>query len=129
MNNDFPSNDNDFGRFVGVNRTCKFEFSPVSKNELINIIGNLHNTSPGYDGLPMFLFKDNLKFLSGVITRICNKSLSSRVFPSRLTVAKVTCIFKSGDSKNLANYRPIALLSSFSKILEKIIEKQLYQYL
>ena len=129
LNNDFPSNLNDFSRFMGVNHTCRFKFSPVSEVEIINIIDNFRNTGPGYDGLPMFLFKDNLEFLSGVITRICNKSLSSGVFPSQLTVARVTCIFKSGDSENPANYRPISLLSSFSKILEKIIEKQLNQYL
>ena len=55
---------------MDVNRTCKFEFSPVYENKLINIIDNLHNTGPSYDGLPMVLFKGNSTFLSGVITRI-----------------------------------------------------------
>ena len=71
----------------------------------------------------MFLFKENLKYLSGVITRIYNKSLSSGVFPCRLTVAQVTCIFKSGDIKNPANYR-----RKHDQNLRENIEKQLNQH-
>jgi hypothetical protein len=43
------------------------------------------------------------------------------VFPSGLKYALIKPIFKSGDKKNIANYRPISLLPSFSKILEKLM--------
>jgi hypothetical protein len=45
----------------------------------------------------------------------------SGIFPSRLKYATIKPIFKNGDKKNVANYRPISILPSFSKILEKII--------
>ena len=37
-------------------------------------------------------------------------------------------IHKKGDVQNLNNCRPISLLSSFSKILEKIVYKRLYSF-
>ena len=42
--------------------------------------------------------------------------------------AKVVPIHKKGDVQNLNNYRPISLLSSFSKILEKIVYRRLYSF-
>jgi len=38
-------------------------------------------------------------------------------------------LFKKGDITEFSNYRPISLLTSFSKIFEKIIYKRLYNYL
>jgi len=38
-------------------------------------------------------------------------------------------LFKKGDITEFSNYRPIYLLTSFSKIIEKIIYKRLYNYL
>ena len=44
-------------------------------------------------------------------------------------IAKVIPIFKSGDKSQMDNYRPISLLSSFSKIMEKIIAVRLIKFL
>ena len=41
------------------------------------------------------------------------------VVPVKMLVGKITCIFKSGDPKNIANYRPVSILPVLSKILEK----------
>jgi hypothetical protein len=51
------------------------------------------------------------------------------IFPSRLKYALIKPIFKNGDKKKIANYRPISLLPSFSKILEKIMCSRLINYL
>ena len=52
-------------------------------------------------------------------------SLSQGVVPDKLKEAKVVPVYKKSDRKNVINYRPIALLPIFSKILEKIILKTL----
>ena len=51
------------------------------------------------------------------------------IFPEKMKIAKVTPIFKSGKKELLTNYRPISVLSCFSKILEKIMCNRVYNYL
>ena len=46
-----------------------------------------------------------------------------------MKMAKVTPIFKSGKKQLLTNYRPISVLSCFSKILERIMSNRVYNYL
>ena len=60
---------------------------------------------------------------------IFNLSISNGVVPSQLKIAKIVPIFKSGLKTNIDNYRPISLLSTFSKILEKIIATRLTIFL
>ena len=63
-----------------------------------------------------------LKYLFG-------KSIEKGVFPGALKIAKVTPLFKGGDSTDIRNYRPISVLTCFSKILECIMYNRLYKYL
>ena len=65
------------------------------------------------------------KLISGLI----NLSFSSVAFSEILKQDKVIPIFKKGDQKNCNNYRPISRLSNISKIIEKLIHKQLYGFL
>ena len=51
------------------------------------------------------------------------------MFPESIEVAKVVPTFKSGSSQDINNYRPISLLSLFSKIIEKIVHQRLYLFL
>ena len=54
--------------------------------------------------------------------------LTSGIFPDAFKTAKTIPIHKKGDSALLSNYRPISLLPTISKIFERIIYNQLYQY-
>ena len=49
-------------------------------------------------------------------------------FPNFLKIARVIPIFKSGDALDLNNYRPISILSTFSKIYERVVHSQLLNY-
>ena len=57
--------------------------------------------------------------LAAPISKLINTSFDSGVFPDFCKTAKVIPIFKKGDPLNCTNYRPISLLSIFSKIFEK----------
>ena len=46
-----------------------------------------------------------------------------------MKIAKVTPVFKGGDSADLSNYRPISVLPCFSKILEQLMYNRLYKHL
>ena len=63
------------------------------------------------------------------LTHIINKSLKEGVFPSELKLATVVPIFKAGDTNKITNYRPISVLSFFSKVLEKIIYNKLIEFM
>jgi hypothetical protein len=63
------------------------------------------------------------------LAHIFNLSLSHGIFPEKLKSCRVIPIFKSGDQLDVDNYRPISLLSSISKILEKIVAEKLIHHL
>jgi Notch-like protein len=54
---------------------------------------------------------------------MCNKSLSTGTFPARLKFSQINPILKKGNKEEISNYRPISLLTSFSKVFEKVIYK------
>jgi hypothetical protein len=60
---------------------------------------------------------------------ICNTVLSTGGFPSWLKYSDIVPLFKNGDRTNMTNYRPISLLSSFSKVEEKFICIRLNQHI
>jgi hypothetical protein len=63
------------------------------------------------------------------LAHIFNLSLNSGKFPSSLKQCRVIPIFKNGDSEECDNYRPTSLLSSISKVLEKIVAEKLIHHL
>ena len=75
----------------------------------------------GYDEITTKVLKWSAPYISFPLTYIFNKSLENGVFPSRLKYSTIIPIFKRGDKLNMSNFRPISLLISFSKILEKVI--------
>ena len=60
---------------------------------------------------------------------ICNLSFSKGIFPLQMKITKVIPIFKSGDKSQFNNYRPISVLSQFSKIFEKLFYERLKTYI
>lgn len=98
--------------------------------EVNNIISSLKNTSStGWDGISSLLLKKCIGILGPPITHLCNLCLTSGVFPTLLKESIVIPIFKSGDRDGITNYRPISLLSTLAKILEKLINTRLVNYL
>ena len=68
-------------------------------------------------------------FISSPSSYICNKSMLSGTFPTRLIYAIAKTLLKKGDMENVANYRPISLLTLFSKVFEKIIYDTLLKHI
>ena len=60
---------------------------------------------------------------------LVNLSFTTGKFPNLCKIAKVILLFKKGDSLDCSNYRPISLLSPFSKIFEKYVYKRVYSFL
>jgi Reverse transcriptase (RNA-dependent DNA polymerase) len=77
----------------------------------------------------MHLVKKSLPLIAEPLIHIFNLSLLQGVVPDKFKIAKVIPVFKSGNPQDMNNYRPISLLCSFSKILEKIVFIRLMKYL
>ena len=63
------------------------------------------------------------------LTILFNKSLSEGVFPEVMKKADVIPLYKAKDNEETNNYRPISLLLTISKLLEKIMYKRTYRFL
>jgi hypothetical protein len=85
--------------------------------------------SHGYDGITTKMLKASAPYVCSPLNYICNKSIRSGTLPSRLKYSIVKPLFKKGDRDNMANYRPISLLTSFSKIFQKIMYERLLQHI
>src|SRR6188768_3865486 len=70
-----------------------------------------------------------VELLADPLCYIYNLSINAGIFPDKLKIAKVIPIFKKGDKSEISNYRPISLLSVFSKVFEKIVAKRIISFL
>ena len=70
----------------------------------------LKNSSPGWDNFQSNVIKDTSDFLLLPLTHLLTLSITQGVFPDELKIAKVIPIFKSGDSAQIGNYRPVSVL-------------------
>jgi len=75
--------------------------------------------SCGYDDIPVRVSKLSKYPLAPLLSNVINECLCDGVFPDNLKIAEVVPTFKSGDSEIPTNYRPISLLTYFSKCLKR----------
>ena len=102
----------------------------TSEDEVKTIISSLKNScSSGDDGFSNVLIKRISEYIIEPLTFLLNQSLVTGIFPSKLKIAVVKPLFKKGDPCCVENYRPISLLSSFSKIFEVAYYKRLVSFL
>ena len=87
------------------------------------------NKAIGLDNVHARLLKCSAQSITYSITKLINLSLRTGKFQGILKCFKVTALLKSGDRTNQTNYRPISILPTLSKILERVIHCQLYEYL
>ena len=107
-----------------------FILTPVSE-QFVNVeLGqiNIHK-STGFDEIPARFIRDASSEIKGVVTHLINLSICKNKFPDELKYAKVKPLYKKNNKTEVENYRPISILSVFSKILEKTVHVQFNQYL
>jgi len=108
----------------------EFRLIQVSQGQVEECVRELRGGSaPGIDDFSASFLKSNIKYLVAPLTHIINLSITTGVFPEKFKIAKVVPIYKANSKSDVSNYRPISLLSVFSKILEKCVKKQLVSYI
>lgn len=104
--------------------------APASANEVTLLINNLaRNKGCGVDNISADIVKNNSVVFSRILSEAFNKMVEIGYYPDCLKIARVVPIFKSGDTCDPSNYRPISTLSVFNKILEKLLLNRIIPFL
>ena len=124
-----PSNIS-FKRFLAGDCQNNFQFSRVSEIDILNTCKLLKpKMSSGADFISTKLLKEIAPIIITPLHYLINLSMETGYVPNELKLAKIVPVFKDGDCHDFNNYRPISLLSSQSKLFEKIVAKQLLRFL
>ena len=109
--------------------TGRFQVAPISPDDLCRVLSRMRNSAAcGADGLCIRFIKLCLPSICHVITHIANSSLISHYVPASWKVALIHPIQKSSKSTDVTNYRPISILPTIAKIVERIVYEQLFYY-
>ena len=102
---------------------------PTDSIEVSRLLRSMESkTSTGYDGFSSKLIKQLAPSISYPISIIINRSFETGIVPISMKIAKIVPIYKAKDKTDMGNYRPIYLLPTVSKILEKAVHHRLYSY-
>ncbi len=103
---------------------------PVTFHDVIDVTMKFKSkTSTDFNNISSKLLKVTINNIAQPVSHIINLSLAKGIFPNEIKISKVVPIFKSGEKTKFTNYRPISILPTFSKILEKIVTKKLIKFL
>ena len=104
--------------------------TPTHENELKQLVSALPaKTSSGHNNMSNILLKEIIDPLAKVLVEIFNKTLTTGEFPNVMKLAEVVPLYKNKEHYLESNYRPISLLMTMSKILEKVMYKRVYSFL
>lgn len=101
--------------------------TPVEVLETIEAIKN--KKSAADDGISIKILESLPLDAFMALSTVINKSFDAGVFPSCFKVAKIIPLYKGGDQSNPSNYRPISLLPTISKVIERLVKRRLTTFL
>ena len=107
----------------------KFTFLEVTEQDIIKVAKSITSMSVGIDNINSFVIKLILHRISGTLTHIINASFEQEIFPDRWKKAIIKPIPKVSIPLAANDFRPISLLPTLSKIIEKIVNIQIVKYL
>ena len=85
--------------------------------------------SLGYDNFSNKLLKEIKYSISKPLTHLFNLSFKNGEFPETMKLSKVIPLYKKVHKDQMINYRPISLLITLSKLLEKCMYTRLYNFI
>ena len=115
------------------NKPCatdaQFQFSEVTGLDVVRAVKSIKTNATGVDDISAFFIKASIEHTADILADIINASFENNFFPSRWKQAIVKPIPKISNPLQASDFRPISLLSAFSKIAEKIAAKQMLEFL
>ena len=107
-----------------------FKLKHVNVEQVTAILSGMNsNKATGLDNLPARFIKDGASVIAGPMTHIINLSLGVGRVPVDMKLARVVPLHKKNSKTEVGNYRPVSILNSMSKVIERIVFSQLNEYL
>lgn len=123
------SNSDTYSMLTNITKE-EFHLKKTDESQIIEIIEKLDSKKAiGLDNIPTKLIKFCKISLSTPLAYLFNKSIEEKIVPAQIKTAKILPFYKKGSHDRCENYRPISILPIFSKILEKIVNNQILNFL
>ena len=109
---------------------CAFSLKLMTVDSLRPILFSMKNSGAcGADGISIKVIKLCFESIGHVILHILNTCLTSCEFPESWKHSIVHPIHKSGSPSDTSNFRPISIVPAFPKLVEKVVQRQLYSFM
>ena len=128
--NSIHDSDASFEQFIKPAESKFSRFKLVSESIVVKLLNGLSNCKvAGLDKISGRILKIAANTIAPSLTHIFNHSLISNCFPYEWKMARLVPTYKKGPRDLTENYRPISILPAISKIMERLLYDQIYQYL
>ena len=114
--------------YLPTNNISSMYLFPATVPECKKLILELKNSKQNINCIPVSLLKKNSHHIAPIFCELMNLIFLSGIFPSCLKLATIIPIHKNGSKEEITNYRPISILSVFSKVIEKCIHNRIYKF-
>ena len=107
-----------------------FKFEPVSLSDIeleIRLLNRKKATT--HKNIPPKILNSSSEATVNILRRLFNETITKGVFPDDFKLADVTPVFKKDDPFDKKNYRPVRVLLAISKIYEKLMQRQINDYI
>jgi hypothetical protein len=114
-------------KFISLTKSMGLEDTDVS--EVTNAINSLKNVTPGIDEIKPQVLKFLINELSSPLCYLINRMFQTGNYPDIFKTAIVIPINKTGKKNDIRDYRPVSILTSFNKVIEKILYRRIMSFI
>ena len=129
LTSNIPPTQRDAASYLQERVTQNFTMTPICPNEVNTVIEDLKNNGNKVNTISSTVLVESKHIITPVICHLINLFVQQGYFPEKLKNGCITPIFKTGDKKKVQNYRPVCSLSPLSKIIEKVINNRMVDFL
>ena len=105
-------------------------FRPVNVQDIRDALAKAKiSKSFGNENLSYLFLKLYLPYIENLLAILFDTSIESSIFPDAWRLTRDTLIFKKGNRDDKSNYSPISVVPAVSRLFEKLITDQLYQFM
>ena len=103
--------------------------TPICPNEVISVIDDLKDNGNKVNTIATSVLVESKHIIAPIICHLIDLFVQQGYFPENLKLGCITPIYKNGNKTKVNNYRPVCSLSPISKIIEKVINNRMVDFL